>query len=394
MESPQSTLLAAFQVTSDGAEPTQTTGNCSERAGDGMYVCNASFVFEEAPKTVHVRCDYPAVTVPNHVHILRSGEGDLSRQTMFDIASQEAEIRFVEPTSLEVFWTQFNAGLRRVLINPVLVLFLLALTLSARTRSEAFAITEAFIAVEVVAALVFKTGAWTAPARFVEAAGALTIAYLAVEILLLPEAGKRWLIAGGLGLFHGLFFGVFYSKQSCGRSTFYRESYSAKSSLWRCSARSGGKHAADAANNSPHYCCYSWGWDGFSCACRADRLLRLTGGKRHRILIPRPFALELITVESSGHFERRVIAGLGGVKASLNGKLVAFQRADELASVRIDGDFFALLADLPNGASNASLGIPNHVHLPLMSAAASGDSVIEIRTKTAMKTRCVTISSE
>ena len=209
VESPQSTLLAAFQVTSDGVEPTQTTGNCSERAGDGMYVCNASFVFEEAPKTVHVRCDYPAATVPNHVHILRSGEGDLSRQTMFDIASQEAEIRFVEPTPLEVFWTQFNAGLRRVLINPVLVLFLLALTLSARTRPEAFSIAQAFIAVEVVAALVFRTGVWTAPARFVEAAGALTIAYLAVEILLLPEAGRRWLIAGGLGLFHGLFFGGF-----------------------------------------------------------------------------------------------------------------------------------------------------------------------------------------
>ncbi len=209
VESPQTTLLAAFQVTSDGHEPTQTSGNCSEQTDDSVYVCNASFVFEEAPRTVNVRCDYPAVTVPNHVHILRSGEGDLSRQTMFDIASPEAEIRFVEPTSLEVFWTQFNAGLRRVLINPVLVLFLLALTVSARTRRESQSICGAFVAVEVVAAMVFRTGIWSAPARFVEAAGALTIAYLAVEILLLPEAGKRWLIAGGLGLFHGLFFGGF-----------------------------------------------------------------------------------------------------------------------------------------------------------------------------------------
>lgn len=33
---------------------------------------------------------------------------------------------------------------------------------------------------------------------------ALSIAYLAVEILLLPEAGLRWLIAGILGGFHGL----------------------------------------------------------------------------------------------------------------------------------------------------------------------------------------------
>ena len=33
---------------------------------------------------------------------------------------------------------------------------------------------------------------------------ALSIAYLSVEILFLPEAGLRWLIAGILGGFHGL----------------------------------------------------------------------------------------------------------------------------------------------------------------------------------------------
>jgi len=38
---------------------------------------------------------------------------------------------------------------------------------------------------------------------------ALTIAYLAVEMLLLPEAGARWAVAGVLGLFHGLHFALF-----------------------------------------------------------------------------------------------------------------------------------------------------------------------------------------
>jgi hypothetical protein len=32
----------------------------------------------------------------------------------------------------------------------------------------------------------------------------LTIAYLAVEILLLPKSGARWLVAGILGCFHGI----------------------------------------------------------------------------------------------------------------------------------------------------------------------------------------------
>ena len=35
------------------------------------------------------------------------------------------------------------------------------------------------------------------------------MAYLAVEILLLPKAGARWLVAGVLGGFHGLYFHLF-----------------------------------------------------------------------------------------------------------------------------------------------------------------------------------------
>ena len=50
--------------------------------------------------------------------------------------------------------------------------------------------------------------AWQPAPRFVEAAAALTIAYLSVEILFLPEAGLRWAVAVVLGAFHGLFFNL------------------------------------------------------------------------------------------------------------------------------------------------------------------------------------------
>jgi hypothetical protein len=51
--------------------------------------------------------------------------------------------------------------------------------------------------------------AWQPAPRFVEAATALAVAYLAVEILLLPQAGARWLVAGVLGALHGLYFHLF-----------------------------------------------------------------------------------------------------------------------------------------------------------------------------------------
>jgi hypothetical protein len=61
----------------------------------------------------------------------------------------------------------------------------------------------------VVSALLVPRTGWQPPPRFVEAAAALTLAYLGVEILMLPAAGGRWLIAGLLGCFHGLYFHLF-----------------------------------------------------------------------------------------------------------------------------------------------------------------------------------------
>lgn len=209
IDSPESTLLEAFRVRSESGEPIVSTGSCAEDPAQELYVCQASFTFAQPPRSVRVSCEYASVIVSNHVHILRSGEGESARQTIFDIASPEAEIRFAAPVASEIFRSQFEAGARRVILHPILALFLFALTLSARTPREAQKIVAAFVAVEVSAALVFQAVALPAPARFVEAAGALTIAYLAVEILLLPNAGKRWLIAGGMGLFHGLLFGGF-----------------------------------------------------------------------------------------------------------------------------------------------------------------------------------------
>ena len=50
--------------------------------------------------------------------------------------------------------------------------------------------------------------------RFIEAAAALTIAYLAFEIVLLPESRHRWIVVGVLGLFHGAYFSMFLAQSN------------------------------------------------------------------------------------------------------------------------------------------------------------------------------------
>src|SRR6185295_17884058 len=104
---------------------------------------------------------------------------------------------------------QFGAGALRAFGGVVQLLFLASLVLAARNRRELLALAGMFLAGQVTSAVLVPLTNWQPAARFVEAAAALTIAYLAVEILALPRAGSRWLVAGVLGGFHGLYFELF-----------------------------------------------------------------------------------------------------------------------------------------------------------------------------------------
>jgi hypothetical protein len=128
---------------------------------------------------------------------------------MFDRSFPRATLRFRPPGPAEVAMTEAAGGFLRALGGPVQILFLAALALAARGRQELLRISAAFLAGQTIAVLVVPGTGWQPAPRFVEAAAALAVAYLAVEILLLPKAGARWLIAGVLGAFYGLFLYLF-----------------------------------------------------------------------------------------------------------------------------------------------------------------------------------------
>ena len=125
-------------------------------------------------------------------------------QAVFDLSFPRATLWFRPPTAMEIAATQTGAGFVRAWGGPVQVLFLAALALAARSGKELVALASMFLAGQVASVLAMPHTGWQPAPRFVEAAAALAVAYLAVEILLLPEAGWRWTIAAMLGLFHGL----------------------------------------------------------------------------------------------------------------------------------------------------------------------------------------------
>ncbi len=209
MEEPRKILFEQFRLRSAGEEGKLTSVQCREDGAGQMFVCNADYEFSAPVDVVDVECRFYKVTVPNHVHILRAYRGDVAEQAIFDFTVPSVSINCVPPSFWETASQQVGSGARRAVGGLASLLFLLALVVAARTRKELFYLVGMFVAGQAVACVMVPIIAWNPAPRFVEAAAALTIAYLAVEVLLLPKAGQRWLVVAVLGLFHGLYLSLF-----------------------------------------------------------------------------------------------------------------------------------------------------------------------------------------
>ena len=209
LKQPEKMLFDNFRLFDGGAEARLVKHFCEANPGQDAYLCRAEFQFPAAVKDLEVMCSFAAITVPNHVHLLRAEREGVWDQAIFDFSFTRQKLRFQRPGRAAMALDQIGAGLLRAASGWAQMLFLLALAMAARRRRELILLAASFLAAECAAAVYLTHGAWSPAPRFVEAAAALTVAYLAVEILLLPEAGYRWAVAAALGVFHGFYFGLF-----------------------------------------------------------------------------------------------------------------------------------------------------------------------------------------
>jgi hypothetical protein len=207
---PEHTLLDHVRFESGGVWGTASGQAC--RQDQDTYVCTAAYQFPAPIEIVQVDCRLASVTVPNHVHLLRAYRGDKTDQAVFDISYTQAELRFRPPTAFETATREISAGFMRAAGGLAPLLFLVSLVLAARSRSELLALTASFLAAEALACAIAPRITLPLSPRFIEAAAALTIAYLAFEIILLPQSSFRWLVVAVLGLFHGAYFAAFLTE--------------------------------------------------------------------------------------------------------------------------------------------------------------------------------------
>ena len=209
LRDPEKSLLDNIRFSSDGVDGRLLDKACRADPAEDSYACSATYEFPSPVERLHVECTFHAITVPNHVHLLRASLGGKTDQAVFDLTFTKADIRFAPPTTAEMVLSQGLAGALRAAGGAAPLLFLVALALAARSRRELAALAGALVAGELLACVLAPRLGWQPAPRFVEAAAALTIAYLAAEMLLLPGAGKRWMVVGALGVLHGLNFEMF-----------------------------------------------------------------------------------------------------------------------------------------------------------------------------------------
>jgi hypothetical protein len=213
VSNPQTALFE--HVSFKGAE--RKSGQCEEQ--QGYFVCKATFEFAApVPDKLDATCTLFQVTVPNHVHLLHATQGSNGDQVVFDQRFTDVEVRFRPPSPTEKLVRDSAAGMSRLWFSVSGVIFLLALALAARSWNDVSIFAALFLGAEWIAVPLAPQLPLSLSSGFLEAAMALTGAYLAVDVLLLPEARSRWGLIPLMGLVHGLYYAAFPAAYLVGAS--------------------------------------------------------------------------------------------------------------------------------------------------------------------------------
>lgn len=130
----------------------------------------------------------------------------------------ESTAKPVEKTATTSWFSFFKLGMLHILTGYDHLLFLLALLLRKQTFKQYAAIVTAFTIAHSISLSLAVLGWVTLPARFVEAAIAFSICYVAAENIFRKEIRYRWSITFLFGLIHGLGFATILKEMSIPKS--------------------------------------------------------------------------------------------------------------------------------------------------------------------------------
>jgi len=212
IKDPANAIFDHIKFTSGFETARRTSQECHDDPASNNYTCAANYEFTAPPEKLGVECSLHEITVTNHIHMLRATRAGRFDQAILDAAFPSATLAFRPPTAVETAVKESGSGFIRVFSSASQILLLIALVLAARSRRELLVAGAAFFIGEAAGTLGILKASWQPTPRFSEAAAALALAYLALEILVFPASKGRWLLALIFGAFEGMYFALFVSE--------------------------------------------------------------------------------------------------------------------------------------------------------------------------------------
>jgi len=134
------------------------------------------------------------------------------------VEKQPETANSVQKLSTSSWFSFFKLGMLHIITGYDHLLFLFALLLRKQTVKQYISIVTSFTLAHSITLTLAELGWITLPSRFVEAAIAFSICYVAVENILRKEIKHRWSITFLFGLIHGLGFASILKEMEIARS--------------------------------------------------------------------------------------------------------------------------------------------------------------------------------
>jgi hydrogenase/urease accessory protein HupE len=213
---------ARFSIAGEACQPGRTAVRASTADDDKVFL-EMALSCPKSTGTLAIKDDWPEVLGAHFQTVLSvRGPGRPSVELVFleDRRTAALDLAAAPPTG----WFAFiGMGVEHILGGIDHLLFLLALLVLARGLWQTVTIVTGFTLAHSITLSLAVLGVINVPSRVVEPLIAASVVWVAVENLLAPSGiGRRWLIAAGFGLVHGLGFATALTELDLSRDALVR----------------------------------------------------------------------------------------------------------------------------------------------------------------------------
>ncbi|TXL82142.1 HupE/UreJ family protein [Vineibacter terrae] len=178
------------------------------RAGDGKVQLELALACQAPPRRLTIREDWRTLFGEHYQTILSIRAAGASQERILGEGQRTITVEVAGAAPARAGWADFVwLGIEHILGGIDHLLFLVALLAHTRCFWGVVKIVTAFTVAHSITLSLAALGLLAAPGRIVEPLIAASIVWVAVENLISPgRAWRRWLVAFGFGLVHGLGF--------------------------------------------------------------------------------------------------------------------------------------------------------------------------------------------